>query len=278
MSKITGETVQNDFNDVNVVVHYARAAHRLGLWASERRLIERWFPDRTVPLLELGCGAGRVTLGLWELGYHRLTAVDFAEELLEQARSLAGLRGAEAIRFLHADVTRLGAGDALRHPTDGDGFAGALFMFNGLMQVPGRDHRRRALGEIHAVCRPGAILLFTTHDRDADPREQPYWAEEAARWDRGEQNPRLLEFGDRYFRDNHGGHTFMHLPTRAEILDDLAATGWRHAFDALRRSLAVESAAVWEFADECRFWVARRTPSPAGSSGARAADRPSPAP
>ena len=59
----------------------------------------------------------------------------------------------------------------------------------------------------------------------------------------------------------------MHLPTRAEVLDDFAATGWTPTFDAMRRTLAVEAEKVREFADECRFWVARRTGSsdPAGS-------------
>ena len=50
----------------------------------------------------------------------------------------------------------------------------------------------------------------------------------------------------------------MHLPDRAEILADLAATGWTHEFDAMRTELAKESRPVLDFSDECRFWVARR--------------------
>ncbi|HVU23916.1 MAG TPA: hypothetical protein VHE13_07300 [Opitutus sp.] len=50
----------------------------------------------------------------------------------------------------------------------------------------------------------------------------------------------------------------MHLPDRAEILADLAATGWRHVFDAMRHGIARESRAVRDFSDECRFWVAER--------------------
>ncbi|MEX2045297.1 MAG: class I SAM-dependent methyltransferase, partial [Opitutus sp.] len=98
--KLSSAQVRADFNDLAAVLHYTRAAHDLGLWESERILIERFFPNRTTPLLEAGCGAGRVTLGLWALGYHRLTAFDFASELVEQAVSLAIERGAEAIRFL----------------------------------------------------------------------------------------------------------------------------------------------------------------------------------
>jgi hypothetical protein len=153
-----------------------------------------------------------------------------------------------------ADATKLSAhGSALAAP-----FGGALFMFNGLMQIPGRENRRAALRELHAVCTPGAPLLFTTHDRDASATERALWRLETIRWTRGDQDPRLVEFGDRYFEDDHG-RTFMHLPDRREILEDLAATGWKHGFDAMRVEIAREHHAVRDFSDECRFWVAHRS-------------------
>jgi SAM-dependent methyltransferase len=257
VKKISSETVRADFNDLLAVVHYTRAAHELGLWQSERVLIERFFPDRNVPLLEAGCGAGRVTLGLWELGYRHLTAFDFAEELVDQARSLAIERhadGPDGITFLHADATAL----KTCHPLSDIQFGGALFMFNGLMQIPGRERRRAALRELHRVCRPGAPLLFTTHDRNSSPTERALWRLESVRWERGEQDARLVEFGDRYFEEAGTGRTFMHLPDRAEILADLAATGWTHEFDAMRKQVAKESRPVLDFSDECRFWVARQ--------------------
>jgi SAM-dependent methyltransferase len=256
--KISSETVRADFNDPIAVVHYARAAHFLGLWESERIWIARFFPAPSVQLLEAGCGAGRATLGLWEMGYRRLAAFDFADELLDQARHLAAERGAPEIQFLHADATDLSVCQPLvdAHHESGGGFGGALFLFNGLMQIPGRENRRAALRELRRVCRPDAPLLFTTHDRDSSPTERVLWRLEAARWAEGRQDARVSEFGDRYFEDETG-RTFMHLPDRAEILADLAATGWRHEYDAMRREIARESRAVRDFSDECRFWAAR---------------------
>ena len=258
---ITGSTVRADFNDPIAVVHYARAAHFLGLWKSERLLIERFFPDLSAALLEAGCGAGRVTLGLWDMGFRRITAFDFAEELIEQAHQLARERGTEdGLSFHHADATHLGDCHVIRDKAvqaGSVGFGGALFMFNGLMQIPGRENRRAALRQLHELCAPGAPLLFTTHDRNHSPTERALWRLEAIRWERGEQDPRLVEFGDRYFEDENG-RTFMHLPDREEILADLAATGWTHEYDALRREITRESQAVQNFSDECRFWAARR--------------------
>jgi len=245
--------VREDFNDLRAVVHYTKAAHRVGLWESERILIERFFPDRAAHLLEAGCGAGRVAVALSAAGYRRLHAFDFAEELLAQAQSLAIEREADVTLF-HADATALEKCALISDLR----FDGALFMFNGLMQIPSRRNRRRALRSLASVCRLGAPLMFTTHDRDDSPTERALWRLEALRWAKHKQDPILREFGDRYYEEEGVGRTFMHLPVRREILADLKATGWTHHFDAMRREVASESRKVRDFSDECRFWVAHR--------------------
>ena len=253
VEKISSETVRADFNDVRTVIHYARAAHFLGLWKSEKVLIDRHLPDKGARLLEAGCGAGRVAVGLWHAGYRHVVAFDFAAEMIEQAENLAQEQGIGGLTFAQADATRLSE----CHLLNDTWFDGALFLFNGLMQIPGRENRRKALRELHRVCRPGAPFIFSTHDRD-DPKDVKAWAKEAEKWARGEHDPRLHEFGDRYFSDDTG-NTFMHLPDRREVLEDMAATGWTHLEDATRNELASETPKVRNFSDNCRFWVARRS-------------------
>lgn len=252
IEKISGATVREDFNAISAVLHYTKAAHFVGLWKSELAMITKHLPDRHAPLLEAGCGAGRVAVGLWQHGYRDITGFDFAAELVEQARNLAQEKNAPGLSFLLADATRLEACQLLVDKR----FGGILFLFNGLMQIPGRENRRAAMRGLHRLCRPGGVFIFTTHDR-ADPKDLKEWEKEAGRWAKGEQNPRLVEFGDRYFTDDNG-NTFMHLPDRAEVLEDLAVTGWTYVDSATRNELASETPKVRNFSDNCTFWVARR--------------------
>jgi ubiquinone/menaquinone biosynthesis C-methylase UbiE len=240
------ETVLEHFRDPRAVKHYEQAAAHLGLWQSEEMIFVQVFrPEQS--LLDLGCGAGRVALGLWEIGFQRVVGIDFSREMIERARHLARLLE-YTIPFRVGDATRLDIDDAT--------FDGVIFSFNGLMQIPSRERRRMAMAEVRRVTRPGGRFVFTTHDR-ANPRHRTFWQEETQRWERGEQDPRLIEYGDRYF-EAPVGNTFMHVPSREEVLEDLRETGWMARQDFLRSEAAKESAAVREFSDECRFWIAER--------------------
>ena len=95
----SGAQVRESFNGIHSILHYTRAAHFLGLWRSERLVIERFLADPAADVLEAGCGAGRVTLGLWKMGFRSIHAFDFADELVDQARGLAREQGAGSIVF-----------------------------------------------------------------------------------------------------------------------------------------------------------------------------------
>ncbi len=240
------ERVRQTFRQPEAVAHYTRAARDLGLWRSEVRLLTGLFRDHD-SLLDLGCGAGRIAFGLWELGYHRLQGIDYSVEMIREARRIARLRR-YGIDFRTADAI------ALR--LDDDSLDGVIFGFNGLMQIPGRERRRRAMGEVRRVVRPGGRFVFTTHDREHRVFRD-FLRVQTTIWACGEQPVELEEFGDNFFRAPEG-EIFMHLPNRTEILEDLEITGWRHQSDLMRHEIANESAEVRRFSDECRFWVAEK--------------------
>ena len=238
--------VRGAWEDAEHVRQYVAAVTAIGLWKSERKLIERYLP-REGEILDIGCGAGRTTFGLFEAGYRRLVGFDVSTTMVTAARRIASERDL-AIRF---DVA-----DAIHMPYAEARFAGALFSFQGLMCIPDAKRRLAALREVHRVLQPGSHFIFTTHDR-ALPRWVDFWRDERDRWHRGEQDPRLLEFGDRIVGDS-GLSTYIHIPARAEIRSLVANADFSLVHDRLRSKVANEPVAVREFSAECRMWVVRR--------------------
>lgn len=243
--KIESEWVKAYYNDPAVVDHYRRATANIGLWLSEEAVFTRLFkPDDRI--IELGTGTGRIAVGLAELGYPHVLGVELSKEMVREARRIG--------KILELPVA-FSQGDATRLKFEDDLFDGAIFGFNGLMQIPGREARRTALREIRRVVRPGGAFAFTTHDRQSS-RYRKFWKEEKARWDRGNQQPELHEFGDRW-EETEMGPLFVHVPTPEEVREDLQETGWRCEWDRLRSAIARESVATRDFSDDCRFWIAR---------------------
>jgi SAM-dependent methyltransferase len=81
------------------VVFYANAARKYG-----------------DPVLELGCGTGRVTMAIAEAGY-RVVGLDISERMLERAaEKRKGLHGEarERVRLLQGDMTRFALGEKFR--------------------------------------------------------------------------------------------------------------------------------------------------------------------
>lgn len=238
--------VQAYFDAPAVVAHYAQAASEVGLWRSEEKVFTRLFPLEQ-SLLELGCGAGRVAIGLHELGYRNVLATDLSREMVARARHLAKMLE-YSIPFRVGDATDLEFEDGV--------FDGAIFAFNGLMQIPSEAGRERALAEVLRVLRPGSWFVFTTHDRERSPH-QAFWRAERARWDAGQQSEGLEVFGDRAEATEDGLH-FMHVPTQAEMTMLLEAVGFRLEATVMRSELAREPAEVEGFSDDCRFWVVQK--------------------
>lgn len=85
--------------------HYAHAANSVGLWASEEIICDHLF-KKDEPLLELGCGAGRISLGLWDIGYRNIYAIDYSREMIEEARKFGRILDCDIV-FRHGDALDL---------------------------------------------------------------------------------------------------------------------------------------------------------------------------
>ena len=238
--------VRESWEDPDHARDYIDAVTAVGLWESERTLMDRYVP-RNGAVLDIGCGAGRTTVGIYEAGYRGVTGLDLSNTMIEAARCTAAERGLP-IRF---DV-----GDAASMPYADASFDGALFSAQGFMCIPGRERRLKVLTEVRRVLQPGSHFVFTTHDRDS-PDYTEFWREERARWDQGEQDPCLVEFGDLVVIDSRHP-TYVYIPSRADVRGLIAEAGLIFVEGRLRSEVAVESEPVRRFNSECRMWVVRR--------------------
>ena len=239
-------TVREYFDAKGVVDYYAAAAAELGLWISEEKIFTRVFQSED-SILELGCGAGRIAIGLHELGYHQVLATDYSRPMVNRARQLA-TRLEYRIPMRVCDATQM--------EFEEGAFDGVIFGFNGLMQIPKAVNREQALMEIFRVLKPGGWLVFTSHDRERS-EHQEFWHQEQVRWAKGEQKSELNDFGDRTEMTHHGAH-FMHVPTVAEMEVVLKRVGFRIEATVMRSELANEPKEVEAFSDDCRFWVVQK--------------------
>ena len=148
-------TALNQAHWNRVSAQYAKASR---LFAPEELLLET-FRDQlpTWTMLDVGIGAGRTTMHFAPV-CRSYAGLDYAPTMVGQAR-----------RNCPDYAERLVVADAC----DLNGFASesfdfVLFSFNGLDCIAPTD-RKRALGEIRRVLRPGGIFAFSSHNLDSVP-------------------------------------------------------------------------------------------------------------
>ncbi|MDG1138087.1 MAG: class I SAM-dependent methyltransferase [Opitutales bacterium] len=246
-SKVSAKDVLGYYAEPLVLQHYEDATEKVGLWNSEEMILKRVFNNQDSKLLELGCGTGRISFGLYKLGYRKLKATDFSKKMIRAAK-VFNQKFKTAVEFQTQDATALNFEDK--------SFDGVIFGFNGLMQIPGLDNRRKAIAESFRVLRQGGYFIFTAHDRTL-PKWKKFWIAERKKWNTGKQDPNLLEFGDR-FEETPKGKLFIHVPHVTELRSDLQAAGFVVERDVLRSKLVDESPLTLKYSDECRFWICRK--------------------
>ena len=240
--------VKEYFSSEKILHHYKKAITEVGLWESEKIIFKKYLKKKD-RILDIGCGTGRVTFGLYDKGYHRIEGLDLSESMLQKALEHAKVYG-YGIKFYHGDAGDLNFEDF--------SFDSAIFSFNGLMLIPGRENRLKTMIEIRRILKPGGIFIFTTHDRYKTDEFQSYWIEEEDKWEKGIQHPGLIDFGDRIV-EVIGEKGYVHIASYDDIKNLINESGFKYLEDAWQADICEEPEAVKQFAYGCRFWVVRKT-------------------
>jgi len=132
---------------------YEHLRQRVG---SQMALVDHYF-DRSLPVLDLGCGYGRQAIPLARRGY-RVEAVDLSPGLLDVARDLAA-KYQVTITFREVNLVT----DRYSDRTDWR----QVCLFDVIEHMP-PEHRVEVIRRITEVMAPGGVLLISLPSRELD--------------------------------------------------------------------------------------------------------------
>ena len=240
--------VSETYRDPRVVTRYVE----VGLWASEELLVLEHVPERA-RLLDVGCGAGRTSIPLAEMGL-QVTGIDLSGTMIGVARQQASFAGV-SIGFQEMDV-----GDLC---FENESFDAVLFSYNGIELLPGRAGKRRGLAEIYRVLRPDGVLIFSTHSLFAVNRFA--WARMVNLLKVLVGNVlgvpmRAQEIGERFIDDPLEEVKYIQILPPASWIRMVRQTGFKVVQYNTRRRLEAGRPWTWTAAweDGERFYVARK--------------------
>lgn len=91
-----------DYNNSKIAKQYMRLAEECGIWESEYKIIAQ-YADISKPILDVGCGAGRITAGMHDIGFCSIYGIDYSENMLMYARKITPAD--YNINYLRSDIT-----------------------------------------------------------------------------------------------------------------------------------------------------------------------------
>ena len=205
----------------DVETYQRRSQQGLREW--ERSIVERFMVPTSV--LSIGCGAGRESFALENLGYHAY-GIDITNEQIESANNVKHQRGSAAT------FTLFDGGDL----PFAEAFFGAVTLWSQVLgNVPGSQQRLALLRECFRVLEPDGLMSISVHDREKSMRLLEAAGSTFTKVEGGESGDLLLD-------TQAGVPCFWHYFTKQEIRDLCREAG----FSILLEASSDELGQAWD--------------------------------
>jgi SAM-dependent methyltransferase len=147
MMERSGDPNLQIYNAPQVAAHYAALDY---LTPCERLLFQTYIPAES-DVLDLGVGGGRTTAYLAQRA-KKYVGVDYAPAMIEACRA----------RFPEIEFAVGDASDLSAFPENS--FDAVVFAFNGIDYLIPDQARKKCLEHILRILRPGAVVIFSSHN------------------------------------------------------------------------------------------------------------------
>jgi ubiquinone/menaquinone biosynthesis C-methylase UbiE len=234
------------FSDNKIVDYYSKAIECVGLWNSEKQLIKK-YSNKNSYILDVGCGAGRVSFGLYKEGYRNLYGIDLSQEMINKANNINNNNKLN-IQFSCQDASDLNFNDNF--------FDLIIFSFNGFCTIPTREIRYQVCNEINRVLKSNGIFIFLADNQRNQSKYKWYWKNELLKWAKNNQDKRIYDFGDLIFIDDNI-ECFFHFYGKDELIEMLNKSGFE-LINNISINKFKESESVKEFCPYGVFWITKK--------------------
>ena len=242
------ELVRSTYQDPRVVARYAE----VGLWPAEETLILEFVAD-DAQVLDVGCGAGRTSVPLREMGFS-VTAIDLSSTMVELAKEVGRACQAD-IDYRVMDVMDLSLASST--------FEFALFSYNGFELLPGRAGKERALREVFRVLKPGGCFIFSSHSPFALNQFALLRLRTFVKFIFGKMLSvpmKEREFGERFSEQDDEEVKYIQILPPFMVMEMLRGVGFEISYHNTRRRIERQRAWRWwsVFEDGERMYVAQK--------------------
>ena len=150
MKKSTNKDIENKNIEIfTKEISIEEVYKRYELFEVEAEIIKEYFKDKG-EVLDLGCGRGRTTAPLYNMGYE-VVGIDPSEEMIKAAKQ----------DFPEIDFS---VGNACELEFENNEFDYVFFSFNGIDYIYPEERRIKALKEIFRVLKPEGLFVFSSHN------------------------------------------------------------------------------------------------------------------
>ena len=237
-----------EYEKTSIVKYYKYLSEKMGLWNSEAYIFNNYI-SKDSKILDLGCGIGRTTFGLYNIGFKKIIGLDISQKMIDICKEKCKSRKIKDLEFI--------CGDAEKLNFESNIFDCVFFSFCGLMTINKEQKRIRVFQETNRVLKNKGLFIFTTYDREKNVEYLDYWKKEKIKWDNNKNNKKYEKFGDRICNNSLNGK-FIHVPIYKEVEKICNNSNYKIIWSGLRSQICNEPQHVIELSDDCIFYIAQK--------------------
>ncbi len=239
--KLRHKSVKNIYEEKSIVDYYDKITKEYGIFNSERIIISKYI-DHHSKILDVGCGAGRTTIALYEMGYKDIVGLDISEAMIERARIYSK---EYEIDFI--------VGDAREIKKLNDKFDFVFFSFNGLMLIYGYNNRVAILESFKESLNDGGYIIFSTPYLD-NKVDKKFWK------DKIKENNGVIDetIGDIFLDDNGVDDIYIHIPFIDEVINMINDNELILVEMIPRLDICEEAQFIEDDLDDNMYWVIKK--------------------